>query len=313
LPGRIFLSGTHLLPHPTRCEARTEINIGTPHADLSWGPCNALEIGGIRWIGKRDLTARIDAVEAARLGLRETVLIDFKTCANIARYAKTTDDLRGDIQCNLYALDVMRETGDAICAARWLYLASKEVRGARAVDVEIEHAHATDVVCAAAEVAKHLDTLTCVEMSTPNPDACYAYGGCMYSQNIGGPCDARRSLGAAIRAMKRDVPMAMSPEQMENLRRLNSASTPTDVPAEVDAPSDVTPTPAPAARRGRPPRAAPAAVASVVDEPAPATTDAVGAIKGLIARRNAVLTEAASLDTQLTELRDTLTAALSVE
>ena len=313
LPGRIFLSGAHLLPHPSRCVARTEVNIGVAYADLEWGPRNAVEIGGIRWIGKRDLTACVDAVEAARLGLRApTVLIDFKTTASIGRYAKTADDLRGDVQCNLYALDVMRETGARVAYARWLYLASKEVREARAVDVMITIARATDVVCEAAEVAKRLDTLERVEESTCNPDACSAYGGCVYSATIGGPCTARRSLSSAILALKRgdkrEIPMAMSPEQLENLRRLNSASTPTDVPADV--PADV---PVASRRRGRPPRMAPAPVASVapVAPVADVPSDAVGVIKGLIADRNAALATADSISSQLAALRDTLAAALA--
>jgi len=287
-----------------------------PCADLAWGPKNALEVGGIRWIGRRDLAVdQIDGIEAVRLGARPQ-LIDYKTSCDIARYAKSPEQLQADIQCSLYALDVMRETGDRTCHARWVYVASKNTRAARAVDVVIERDRAHDIVCEAAELAKHLDLLADVESAVPNTDACSAYGGCTLHESVGGPCCVHRSVAAVLRshmcAPKKGYDMLLTTEQMEKLRKLNSTSTASapavdapvvDAPV-VDAPAKPTP-----ARRGRP-RLTPAPVvdAPVVDAPAPA--DITSAIEGLVRARAEARAEEARITGELEALRVILVDAL---
>jgi len=357
LPAQVFLSGSHLLPHPSKCDVvATEACVGdvgddTLESDAVRGEAldlsqwygedfakrafggthvPVLVVGGVRWFGKRDLFARSPG-ESARLGIdAEALLVDYKSSADVRRYAKTPEELREDVACSLYALDCMRHTRLVSQVCRWLYVETKEVRRAAAVDVTINRPEAEAVVCAAAERARTLDSYVRVEDAPPNTDACEEYGGCPFHNSRGGPCNARRSLGATLfsRVQRRDnsnmAGIVLTAQQLKDLHARTAArsaaeatatapvsvETPAETPVETEPPA---PPALPPAKRGRPPRVAavtsPTAVEAPVASPV-VTVDAIGAIAALVAERDAARARAAELDEQLSALQQTLTAAL---
>ncbi len=264
-PAQVFLSGAHLVPHPDRvATVHVEQAIGDlPHVVPvnAHAPPTALDVHGVRFAGFKDLVAHAPA-ELARLGMRgEWGLFDYKSTASIARYALTPATLLEDVQCNLYALDVLERTGLDEIAARWVYFETKRKRQALPVDVVVTRAHALTVLQPIADVARELDAIESVEDATPNPDACGDYGGCEHHVSQGGPCKARRALGLQIaRNIERQL---MTPEMQKKLDDLRAKSTgaapttdpPADAPATDTGAPDETPAPA-TPTRARAPRAA---------------------------------------------------------
>jgi hypothetical protein len=208
LPGQIALSGAALVPHPQACTVvRTEAPIGDAAivgATDSHAPPVGFRVAGIVWAGYRDLVVQAPA-ELARLGITDVadgwLLDDYKSSADIARYALTSAGLRDDFAANLYALATMTETGHDRLPARWTYCETKRVRRAAPVDAVITRSAATDAVMAGSERARHLDSLRLESDATPNTLACGDYGGCPHHHSVGGPCDARRSFGSIVQTL----------------------------------------------------------------------------------------------------------------
>jgi hypothetical protein len=247
LPGQIFQSGAHLLPHPTRCaDALVELPIGdvpidNPNAD---GPQTVLEIDGVRWAGFRDLVAIPLDEEADRLGLprgRASVL-DYKSCANIARYALTEAELAADLQCNLYAYATATDWQRDRAFARWVYFETKKVRRAKAVDVIIARDAALEIIAPCNALARQLDTLVDVGAAVKNPLACNDFGRVCehHKSQPGGTCDARRSIGGLIQARvrKAETTMALKPEVAAKMAALRAKAA-----GAAEAPADETETP----------------------------------------------------------------------
>jgi hypothetical protein len=283
LPGEIALSGAHFMPHPDEAlDVYVESGIGNvplPPRDGD-GPTTALEVHGIRWVGYRDLLVLPSAKAAARLGvLPHWLLVDYKTTANITRYALTPAELVRDVQANLYALDVCEGFALGAVQARWIYYETKRVRRAHPVDVVLRRDDALEVMRAPAELARELDAISDVASAPKNPAACGDYGGCPHHVSVGGPCDARRSVGALIQARvsKKVNNMALAPDIQARFDALKNKSNGTVAPAPAPTP-DATPpdaateappaaaAPAPRSPRGRKPAAAsaPAAASGVV-------------------------------------------------
>jgi hypothetical protein len=240
LPGKVFLSGAHHLPHPTRVdEAIVEQAIG--NVEIDGGPCQhdgcgrprsehpcgvpwhayetdrptrALDIGGVLWAGFIDLQARAPA-ELARLGIEDVadgwLLSDYKSSADVNRYALTPEGLWNDVQANLYVVHM----GHARVPARWVYFETKKVRRSRPVDVRMHLDHALEVIAPCVALARELDTLERSSDAPKNSNACGDYNGCPHHVTRGGTCDARRSLGGLIQARVKKEPthMAISPEK----------------------------------------------------------------------------------------------------
>jgi hypothetical protein len=213
LPGKIYLSGAGALPAPKECRSiRVESSIG----DIDLGdaredgaPKRALEVAGIRWAGFRDLLLEASGKQWDAVGIASQggwALIDYKTTSSIKKWAKTEAQLERDVQCNLYALDSCLALGLDSLPARWLYLETKERRRSHAVDVLGTRERATDIIGAAAEIAKHLDTIQSSAEAEPNLNACANYGGCQYHVSVGGPCRARRSFAAEVKALSKEQP-----------------------------------------------------------------------------------------------------------
>jgi hypothetical protein len=229
LPGQIFLSGAHYIPHPERVhEARVEAQLGavplplSKHAD---GPTVAYELHGVLWAGKRDLLVSAPG-EFIRLKIAAPdgwALYDYKSSASIERYALTPVELERDPQANLYTHATCTELGLDEIPARWVYFETKKVRRAMPVDATVQRSNAYEIMGPLAEKAKRLDLIASVEDAEMNTGACGEYGGCYYHVSQGGPCNARRSLGGLIQARVRkketDMPLSAAAQaQFDKLR-----------------------------------------------------------------------------------------------
>jgi hypothetical protein len=302
LPGEIALSGAHLMPHPGEAlDVHVENGIGlVPLPPSDDGPRTALEVHGVRWVGYRDLLVLPSAAAAARLGvLPHWLLVDYKTTASIERYALTPDALRVDIQANMYALDVCEGFALDAIQARWIYYETKRVRRAQPVDVTIQRDDAQSMLEAPAALARELDAIERVELAPKNPSACGDYGGCPYHISAGGPCDARRSIGALIQArvLKKVNNMSLDPAVLAKFNAIKAgngaapppAAEPVTAAGITPAPTTDVAAPAPVAtRKPRTPRT-PAAAASTPAPAAPTTT--VGLVLALQAELAAAQAE----------------------
>jgi hypothetical protein len=282
-PGKVFLSGTHLLPHPSKCTLiQVEAAIGStpiavPPGARDGHPTQGLLVHGVMFAGYRDLVAMATPEEAVRLGVTdlEPVLYDYKSSADIERYALTADQLRDDVQANLYALDVSNTFYTPEVPARWVYFATKKARRAKAVDALIHRDHALEVLEPCALLARELDTYTQPADAPCNTGACNDYNRlCEHHKDSGGPCDARRpSTGSLIQArVKKEIKMdaAEMKAKFDALKKKNAApaqaeeeapEAPEEEAPEAEAPAEEE-KPAPKAKPAVAPKPAPKAKAS---------------------------------------------------
>jgi hypothetical protein len=254
------------------------------------GPQAVREVDGVRWAGFRDLLVKPTRAECERLGLPygPALLIDYKTSANVGRYALTPETLRDDLQACLYALSTCEDFEQDETPARWVYFETKKVRRAKAVDATISRDHALHVIAPCNTRARELDSLTEVAQATKNPLACGDYGRtCEFHKSVGGPCDARRSIGALVQArvVKKEPNMALdqaTKDRLANMKnKFNKAAEPPPEDAAEDTSEDTTAeeapaeeTPPPAEEKPKPalakPKLAPKTPAAAADKPAPA-------------------------------------------
>lgn len=326
LPGVIAQTAFGQLPDPQDCESVEVEGALTPAG------CEPLIVNGIEWNGRLDLT--VFAAESVWdwLGITPVspgVLIDHKTSSNIKRYALTREELEMGLQSNLYGLAKCVEWDVPRITARWSYMQTGRTRKAEPRDFVVERSRAEDVVGKAAEFAHQANALTSSAEAPRNTAACSDYGGCQYHRSAGGPCDARRSVGALIQARvpKKAKDMALSPEMKEKLAKYgkqNDGAASAAAPAGEDAGGGEA-TPAKPARRKKKARSGPAQRSETpADEPdsetpAPTRTrarkpkkaatrvvqtgDAVGsALASMVEEYQAVLARAAELKAEMREL-----------
>ncbi len=258
LPGQIAASGVGNLPPRDACRAEVEQPIG--RESRTGAPAGrVLRVHGVAWAGFRDLL------------IDETLQVDYKTTASIAKYALTPDRLRADVQCALYTVDACERFGVDAFDSRWLYLETKRIRRAWPVDVVVTHDEALAALAPAAELAKRLDTIASSADAPQNLDACADYGGCQYHVTQGGPCDARRSLSAYFAQekakMTQPVPGLDPAKIAEMSAKFGAVPVPPPPPPPPAAPAPVAPLAAPAPAL---PVAAPPPPATAAATPAPA-------------------------------------------
>lgn len=241
--GALFLAGLPHLPHRTRmvCPPLVERALGTEAIQYATPPRDgAPERGfrfeGILWVGYVDLTAWPTVAERTRLALPETpgpIIVDYKTSANIERYAKTPADLAADLQCQLYGLEACVEYDAPVVSARWVYF-EKPTKTAAPRDCTVERTRAEDLVGARADTARHLDLLQTSADAAKNPRACRDFGGCKYHVNKGGPCDPSARTLPVFTGFKKDTNMALSfAERAAAARAAKATAAPETAPAEV--------------------------------------------------------------------------------
>lgn len=268
--GQVALSGTYLLPHPSKChDGGTETYIGhTPYArKFEHDPPVVRVVNGVTWSGKRDLVVSAPG-EFLRLGINAPdgwALCDYKSSADIGRYALTADELHTDFQANLYTYDTCDTLKIQELPCHWVYFGTKtEKRHAEARDTTITLDEAARVVERASDDVRQWDTIQNVNDAPCNTDVCGEYGGCMYHKSAGGPCDAQRSIAALIslrvpKAKKETTHMAI-PNSGRFAALKDGVTTPPPPDAAAQAPAAAAaqapatePAPAEAKRsRGRP-------------------------------------------------------------
>jgi hypothetical protein len=225
LIGQIMVSGKHLLPRREHCQV---VHVEQPLGDrlLKWNRRGEdrenlvwdIDFGDspVTWNGYKDLVVRITREECERLGCYWTdgyLLIDHKTTSSIAQYAKVNallrvqgderTDLRDDLQCCLYALEVMTRYGLTSLAVRWVYYETKDKRQAVAVDELITLEHAWEIVDEGCRRAKLLERIRSLSDAKYNTEACQDFGGCKMHVEYGGPCTARRPLRSLVKGSRK--------------------------------------------------------------------------------------------------------------
>lgn len=292
LPGEIYAAGLHLLPQPPGFDLfETEHPIGlTPSAEAPGG--FVFRHGDISWAGFRDLAAR------DRDG--RWWQYDYKTTSSIERWAMSPEQLRVDLQCCLYSLDLARRTGQGSILSRWIYLETT-ARRAAAVDIEVTRAQASDIVEAAATLCRELDLIERSQDAPQNHDACRDYGGCPFHVHNGGPCDARLTLRAAFAAQRKDLQMAqLDPALIAKFGVPVKAPEPAPDPGPTEpvgfggAPLPAPPCPALASppekpKRGRPSKAQPAEDTAPVEDSDDLASDLIAMAEELRAAKSALL------------------------
>lgn len=279
LPGQIFLSGVHHLPHPDR------VLDGAVEQPISM-VCN-----GIRWRGSRDLIVSAPS-EFRRMGVDAPdgwALIDYKSSRDILRYAlradvdvfaklrKARDEvperLKDNFQAQLYTAATCEEKKIGSLPCRWVYFATGDKRASVPIDTTITYDVARAAVEAASERARELDAIEREDQAPQNTDACDQYGGCPYHISAGGPCNARRSIGdfVSARVLNRKKSNTMGIASKFTKLKDGDTSAP-DTSTQPDASGVAEPDAQPAAepkKRGRPSLKAKAAEPAADAVPAP--------------------------------------------
>lgn len=290
LPAQIAACGAPFLPHPDACiYVATEPPIGGVAIDPGHdarpdAPRVAMPLFGINWAGFIDGLTQPTPAEWARLKLpagHSWLVHDYKTTGSIRDWAKTAEQLADDLALSLYAAyGCALIEADAI-PCRWLYLETKAVRRAYPVDLVQPLDRAMARINRGADVARVLDTISdeasaeaaARELDVKIGSACGDYGGCQYHESVGGPCRARRSVGALVSAQKVNKHMALSEEQKAKFAAMKPATTapvaattapaPAQAETPVETPSTLAETPAPTAAPAAPtPAPAPAPAAA---------------------------------------------------
>ncbi len=289
LPGKIALSGLHLLPNPSLCHSgAVESPIGTEPVEVHGHASSGVRVDGILWTGTPDLVVSAPG-EFLRLGINAPdgwALVDHKSSRDIVAYGLRGDVdafagmrnkrwgppglLRDDFQANLYTYAICTERGLSELPAHWVYYETQDRRWAHAADAMISLDAATEHVHLASARARHLDTLEREQDAQQNVEACPKYGGCPHHISAGGPCNAQRSVGALIQAsaLKKRTPTMGLPAEAKAIMQGQAIASP--APAIIDGPPP--PAAEPAKRgRGRPRNADAAPAVAPAQAPAPAS------------------------------------------
>jgi len=220
LPGQIYASGIPYLPHPARCEGvMVEQPVGTEPSGVAPGPRvppTVLVVGGTRFGGFFDLgVCAKEEVQRLLKGkaVSPYMVVDYKSTSSITKWGKSRETLLLDPQVCLYGLNMTQKYKLEAVDCRWLYMETGPTRKAKPIDICVERSHAERVLTALAPIARRLDLITDPLQAATNLDRCDDYGGrpCHFSR--GGPCQARRSLGALIQKNRlvRSDEMAVNP------------------------------------------------------------------------------------------------------
>jgi len=164
---------------------------------------------------------------------------DHKTTTDF-KWAKTAEQLRVDVQANLYAADAISRYSSDLARLRWIYYRTTGQPKSLPVSLEITRPEAEEQVVKIDETAREIIQIYAAKPRPraldllPNPDACEAFGGCPYRSNCNlSPREMMRSMMAQESAI----------EKMRRLKseKLNGGASSTSAAA----PAPVVPPPAP--------------------------------------------------------------------
>jgi hypothetical protein len=163
------------LPDPGTCVPEIAFNV---------------EINGLHWVGRMDYIHTVNAYVA---------IGDHKTTSSIARWGKSEETLRTDVQANVYAKIIFLFWNVDQFTAQWEYIQSKgpKLTVPRSL---VMYRHEVEARFAEIEeIAQEIETtrkgITTAAQLPPNPASCSKYGGCPYQHlcNLS-PADHLRSL-----------------------------------------------------------------------------------------------------------------------
>lgn len=241
--GNIAASGLENLPKP-----------GTPGMKIEEefhfrGP------SGHDYLGYIDVECSPESKQA-KFGLPIGVVIDHKTTGDL-RWQKTADDLRTDVQAQLYATQHFMEHQAAEgVELRWNYLLTKKTRKSAVTSLIVTPEQTWEQFLEIEKTAVEMAAITTTNPLDLEPTVthCNAYGGCPYQGNCNlSPFDKLR---AAAAQAKEDA-LNHSPKQnTENIMAVsalmarinaNKAAQPTPVGMSAPVAAPVAASPAPAA------------------------------------------------------------------
>jgi RecB family exonuclease len=191
----IAAAGMHHAPPPGIGTVEQAIELSTPNSP--WR-------GFIDRIWGVDRGLAVDAFTTPH-----ALILDFKTSANIAKYAKTAEELAEDAQANLYAFWAflrLRDAGYAPTTAkvsgRWVYLATRGKPAAKPVDFCFDRSRVSDVVyqldATGAEIQKLYSIRPKAEDVAFNTNHCDSWGGCAHKAYCPGYNRTALSIGDAM-------------------------------------------------------------------------------------------------------------------
>lgn len=209
--GEIAAAGLEHLPAPMTpgMEVEVEFAFKSPRT-------------GITYMGFKDVELAPDATPDG-----VPCVIDHKTTSNIKLWAKTSEDLRTNVQAQLYAADTLRKLPDVTPETpvdlKWIYYQTKGARKAKVTHLRLlarEVAEQFDRIDAVAEILRtNLDQVTDPLQLRPNLGACSSYGGCPYQGNCNfSPQERLKSLMAG--------PTANPSSLLDRLKANNAPSMP---------------------------------------------------------------------------------------
>lgn len=173
-PGQIAQAGLHLLPPPGSASVES---------------CFIMSTAESSWVGYLDFMTLVDAQGqcwypdpvVAQMPDHDVVVGDHKTTREW-KWAKTVEDLRADIQANLYAAAAMEAMAKDRTKSRWIYYKTTGRPEARAVDLIFNREDVSKQVEGIDRDARDIHRLYVLQPNPldlpPNPDACERFGGC---------------------------------------------------------------------------------------------------------------------------------------
>lgn len=244
--GYIAAAGVHFLPEPNSpgMAIEKEFRFTSPRTGFVWNGRKDLEL---------DDSATIPDIEGGY-----PAVLDHKSTSNL-RWAKTEEDLRWDVQANVYAHALMQKRGADAVDLVWVYYQTKGARSSKRTHLRVFKDHAQrafDLIeDIATDMAKHLDAAdgqqdlhAFVNSLNPTPTACGAYGGCPYQHVCKLTIEQRRPRMSSSdevldslkkRAQEQDGVMGCAPEEVAAPAAMPSWLLAATKPSVVPAPEPV--------------------------------------------------------------------------
>lgn len=251
--GEIALALTPLLPKPMTpgMQLRRKFEIPSPR-------------GTFWYRGELDIYAP-DSACVPGLDGGVPLVGDIKTTSNLA-YAKSNEDLKIDIQAQLYAMTIMFEENVDVIDLVWFYTRTRKPHRVQRSYARVTASHVVEQFQRIDEIGSRVRAIKeakpKAEDLPPNIRMCDSYGGCPFRH----VCSGATSPAVQSAAVNREAVEMNQNSFLNNLRKQTGAppaAAPVAVPASAQPPTPAPAPPAPA------PEALPAWATAPVDPRAP--------------------------------------------
>ena len=130
------------------------------------------------------------------VGSQTWLIGDHKTCSTFAT-ALTPDELKANIQANIYAQWAFQELGAETVKLKWIYYRTKGTPQAKCIEAEIKKPEQNSLFWPQLQIASDIKTIVEKKLDSvelpKNLSACFKYGRCPFY----GPCRANQKPTAA--------------------------------------------------------------------------------------------------------------------